>query len=303
MARMAFPVPTSLSPSRVEAFTTCPLAFRFASIEKLPEPPSIHATKGSLVHRALELLFVEEPGERTLTTALSALDRAVTEFQTDPEFTLLGLSAEQEAAFVDDAERLVRRYFDMEDPRHVREIGIELRLEVTVGALTLRGIIDRLELDADGELVVTDYKTGRPPFQSREQQKLGGVHFYAFLCQQLFGRRPARVQLMYLSSGETIVARPTEQSVAFLPRRTLAVFGAVEKACQSGDFRPRPSNLCGMCAFKRWCPAFGGEPELAAVEAPATLGGLAPAVAAAVAERVAEANDDLDPLARVAGVA
>ena len=50
-----FEVPTSLSPSRVEKFTSCPLAFRFASIEKLPERPSIHATRGSLVHRALEL--------------------------------------------------------------------------------------------------------------------------------------------------------------------------------------------------------------------------------------------------------
>ena len=34
---MVFPVPTSLSPSRVESFTNCPLQFRFASIERLPE--------------------------------------------------------------------------------------------------------------------------------------------------------------------------------------------------------------------------------------------------------------------------
>ena len=55
---MSFPVPTSLSPSRVEAFTSCPMAFRFASIERLPEAPQAHLTKGSLVHRALELLWV-----------------------------------------------------------------------------------------------------------------------------------------------------------------------------------------------------------------------------------------------------
>ena len=53
-----FEVPTSLSPSRVEQFTSCPLAFRFASIERLPERPSIHATRGSLVHRALELAYM-----------------------------------------------------------------------------------------------------------------------------------------------------------------------------------------------------------------------------------------------------
>ena len=133
--------------------------------------------------------------------------------------------------------------------------------------MSLRGIIDRLELDDDGELVVTDYKTGRPPFQNREQQKLGGVNFYAWLCHEVLGRRPAKVRLMYLRAGETIEAVPSEQSVKFLTRRTAAVFQAVEKACSTGDFRPRTSGLCNFCAFKPWCPAHGGDPERAAVEA------------------------------------
>ena len=34
--------------------------------------------------------------------------------------------------------------------------GLELMLEAQVGSLKLRGIIDRLDLDADGGLVVTD---------------------------------------------------------------------------------------------------------------------------------------------------
>ena len=42
-------VPTSLSPSRVESFLSCPLAFRFSSIQKLPDPPGTATTRGSLV--------------------------------------------------------------------------------------------------------------------------------------------------------------------------------------------------------------------------------------------------------------
>ena len=38
------------------------------------------------------------------------------------------------------------------------------------------GIIDRLELDADGGLIVTDYKTGKVPSESQEMARLGGVH-------------------------------------------------------------------------------------------------------------------------------
>ena len=50
---MVLPLPTSLSPSKVASFKDCALAFRFANIDRLPEPPSPAATKGSLVHRAL----------------------------------------------------------------------------------------------------------------------------------------------------------------------------------------------------------------------------------------------------------
>lgn len=155
---MVLPLPTSLSPSKVSSFKDCALAFRFSNIDRLPEPPSPAATKGSLVHRALELLFCEPGPERTLPAALDCLDRARAEFATDPEFVGLELDAEAAAGFAADAEVLIRRYFTLEDPRTVRPIGLELMLEAQVGSLKLRGIIDRLDLDADGGLVVTDYK-------------------------------------------------------------------------------------------------------------------------------------------------
>jgi putative RecB family exonuclease len=272
-----YPVPTSLSPSRVEAFLSCPMAFRFASIERLPEPPSPHATKGSLVHRALELLFMQPNSLRTIAAAEVTFHRAVAEYRTDPDFTGLGLDADQVDAFIADAWTLMQAYFRMEDPTVVRDIGLELRLEAQVGSLALRGIIDRLELDAEGGLVVTDYKTGRSPGAKYEQSRLAGVHFYSFLCQEVLGQRPSAIRLMYLRSGEVITATPSAQSVKFLTTRTTAVWKAVEKACQTGDFRPKQGALCNSCAFQPWCPAFGGHPELAAVEAPLRFG---PAAAA-----------------------
>ena len=108
----------------------------------------------------------------------------------------------------------------------------------------MRGIIDRLEEDADGELVVTDYKTGRSPSVQYEQGRLGGVHFYAYLCEQALGRRPSIIRLMYLRDGIIIEARPTERSVRFLPKRTEAVWRAIARACETGDFKPRPGRLC-----------------------------------------------------------
>src|SRR3954465_11533246 len=259
---MSLPPPTSLSPSKVSSFKDCALAFRYSAIDRLPEPPSPWAAKGTLVHRALELLFWEEAqGDRTIEAALQKLDRARQEILGGEEFGALGLGDDEEAEFVADAEVLVRNYFELEDPNRIRVIGTELRLEAQVGTLTLRGIIARLELDDDGELVVTDYKTGKAPWAAQEQSRLGGVHFYAFLCVQVLGRRPARVQLLHLREPIAISTVPSAQSVRGLEVRARAIWSAVELACERDDFRPRPSRLCDYCAYKAYCPAVPGDPS------------------------------------------
>jgi putative RecB family exonuclease len=261
---MSLPLPTSLTPSKVSSFKDCALAFRFSAIDRLPEPPSPHAAKGTLVHRALELLmWEEEPGHRTLEVALAKLERATAEVLEGPEYAELDFGEEGRDAFLADAEVLVRNYFELEDPDQVQVIGTELTLSVQVGTLLLRGIIDRLELDPDGGLVVTDYKTGRAPGQAFEQSRLGGVHFYAFLCEQVIGRRPSRVQLLHLREPVAISTNPSTQSIRGLQQRTTAIWSAIERACDREDFRPKPGRLCDFCAFQTWCPAFGGDPALA----------------------------------------
>jgi putative RecB family exonuclease len=55
----------SLSPSRAADFKTCPLLFRFRTIDRLPEQPSADQVRGTLVHAVLERLFDLPPGERT----------------------------------------------------------------------------------------------------------------------------------------------------------------------------------------------------------------------------------------------
>src|SRR5207302_7259449 len=107
LAAMGLPLPTSLSPSKVASFKDCALAFRFSTIDRLPEQPSPWATRGTLVHRALELLFCEPPAARTPATARAKLDQARAELATDPEFTGLDLDAEAEAAFFAEADTLV----------------------------------------------------------------------------------------------------------------------------------------------------------------------------------------------------
>lgn len=261
---MPLPLPGSLTPSKVSTFKECALAFRLSVIDKLPEPPSLQAFKGTVVHRALELLiWEEERGQRTPAAAYAKLERALAELTQSDEGVALALDDQQLADLAADARQLVTNYFVLEDPNEVEAIGMELRLQVDLGSLRLRGIIDRLELGPDGELVVTDYKTGRAPGQSQEQARLGGVHFYAFLCEQVLGRRPARVQLFHLREPIAIYTTPSDQSIIGLERQATAIWAAVKRACITEDFRPKPGPLCDWCGYHAYCPAWGGDISLA----------------------------------------
>jgi putative RecB family exonuclease len=245
----------------VSSFKDCALAFRFSVIDRLPEPPAPHLVKGTLVHSALEGLFWEHGrGARTPEAGRQSLLAAWRTLQDDPEFLELQLSADESAAFFRDAESLVAGYFELEDPNTIDAVGVELLLEADLGGLRLRGIIDRLDVTPDGEFVVIDYKTGRVPSEMQEHSRLGGVQFYALLCEQVLGKRPTSVRLLYLKEPLVIASDPSDQALRGLRQRTTAVWSAIERACADEDFRPKPSGLCHWCHFQSFCPAFGGDP-------------------------------------------
>jgi putative RecB family exonuclease len=260
---MTLTLPRSLSPSKVSSFTDCPLAFRLAYIDGLPQPPSEAALKGTLVHAALESLFWDKPaGSRTPAAGSAALETAWRSLRDDPEFLALGLAEAEAQAFRDDAQVLLGNYFELEDPDQVRAVGVEMGVEADLADVRLRGIIDRLDVEDDGELVVVDYKTGSAPDPRNEQRRLHGVYLYALLCEEVLGRRPAKVRLLYLRTPTAITAVPSEQSIQGQRRRTMAVWRAIEQACSRVDFRPRASGLCGYCSFQAYCPLYGGTPPV-----------------------------------------
>jgi putative RecB family exonuclease len=53
------------------------------------------------------------------------------------------------------------------------------------------------------------------------------------------------------------------------------VWTAIERACRDEDFRPHPSPLCNYCRFREFCPAYGGNPEEAALALGVGVGGAA----------------------------
>jgi putative RecB family exonuclease len=259
---LALPVVGSLSPSRAGDFMTCPLLFRFRTIDRLPQAPSSAATRGTVIHSVLERLF-ELPAEQRTPEAARALLRPEWEalLEAEPEVGTLFADEAELSTWLTSAEELLQGYFSLEDPRRVLVAEREQYVEVVLsGGLRLRGIVDRLDVAPSGDVRVVDYKSGRSPREAFEGKALFQMKFYALVLWRTTGKIPKLLQLMYLSDREILRYSPDEADLLAVERKLLALWEAIERATQLKDFRPRRSKLCDWCDHQALCPEFGGTP-------------------------------------------
>jgi putative RecB family exonuclease len=252
----------SLSPSRAADFMTCPLLYRFRVIDKLPEPPSQAAARGTLVHAVLERLFDQPAAGRTPQAARDLVpgqwERLLAEA---PELAAMFADDAERAAWFDGACQMLDRYFTLEDPTrlepHQREMSVHAML---ASGLALRGYIDRLDVAPTGEVRIVDYKTGTAPREEYEARALFQMKFYAVALWRAGGTVPRMLQLIYLGNGEIVRYMPDEADLVATERKINALWQAIDRARTSGDWRPRPGRLCSWCSHQDICPAYGGTP-------------------------------------------
>jgi putative RecB family exonuclease len=252
----------SLSPSRASDFMTCPLLYRFRVIDRLPEPPTPAAARGTLVHAVLERLFDEPASRRTPQTARALLkpqwERLVA---AEPELAALFTDEAERAAWLTEAGQMLDRYFTLEDPTRLEPSHRELEVAATLeSGLRLRGYIDRLDVAVTGEIRIVDYKTGASPREEFVARALFQMKFYAVALWLTRQQVPKLLQLIYLGNGEIVRYAPDEADLRATVRKIDAVWLAIQRARSSGDWRHRPSKLCDWCAHQSICPAFGGTP-------------------------------------------
>jgi putative RecB family exonuclease len=277
----------SLSPSRAADFKTCPLLYRFRTIDRLPERKTKAAVRGTLVHAVLEKLYDLPPAGRTVEAAQTLLEPAWAELREEPGIAELfaaasegveagaGSTPEKDGleAWLASAGELVETYFRLEDPTRIQPEGREELVEVTLpDGLLLRGYVDRLDVAPTGALRVVDYKTGAVPREAFEAKALFQMKFYALVLWRTRGVVAAQLKLLYLKDGDALTYAPDEAELLRFERTLQAIWAAIERAVASGDFRPNKSRLCSWCDHQALCPAFGGTPPPFPADAAAAAG-------------------------------
>ena len=253
----------ALSPSRAGDFMSCPLKYRFRTIDRLPEEPSADAVRGTLVHKVLEDLFDLPALDRTPEQAADLLVPAWDALlEVEPALAeMFGGEGPDLASWLTSCRAVLDRYFTLEDPRRLEPADRELYVEAVLDSrLLLRGFVDRVDVAPDGRIRIVDYTSGRGPAVGFEGKALFQMKFYALVIWRVRGVVPSMLQLIYLGSGEILRYEPDEADLLATERKVEALWTAITLAKETGDWRPNPSRLCDWCSYKPLCPAYGGTP-------------------------------------------
>ncbi len=253
-------LPRALSPSRLSDFQSCPRKYQYGSIERIPQPQTRATAKGRFAHFVFENLFKLASPERTLDAARSFVDGA--REATFDEATRTDLNADDALleSMTGEVELIIDSYFAMEDPTKVTVEGIERPVRVTIDGAPLYGILDRLDRDPDGSLVIVDYKTGRAPRGQWAERAFANTELYAALVQAdpEIGELPTKIRLLYVKEG---IVHPKNVTPIVANARAAAATGAWKKITEfyeRGEFTATPSlSACRFCAYKDRCKDSG----------------------------------------------
>jgi putative RecB family exonuclease len=108
------------------------------------------------------------------------------------------------------------------------------------------GKIDRIDLDDDGEYIVTDYKSGaREPnawFLDHDLQ----FTTYAWACKEMYGKLPKELRWHHLRNGKQLVTHRTDDDITQLLQM---LQNALDMNRQNIRYRVFHSQVCNWCEF------------------------------------------------------
>jgi len=247
----------NLSPSRASQFKTCPQQFKFANVDKLKEPTNEVQAKGTAVHQALEDLF-ELPKEDRDTEKLHNLFRAAwTKVRRTDEHHNLFSSVDEEREWGVDGLKLLNNYMSMEDPKSFDPLERERWVRGTIEDLNLRGILDRMDRNQNGELIIVDYKSGKAPTEKYKEPRFFALKLYALLIRDELGITPTELKLIYLKNSTIHTLKVDNKMLDEVKIEILDIWSDIKLAFEENNFPATKNALCkNWCYYKPICPVF-----------------------------------------------
>jgi len=248
--------PVRLSFSRVDAYQTCPLKYRYGYVDGVPQLPSPDLSFGSSVHAALEAWWMQKlPQPPPVQVLLQAL---YDHWETDG---FAGAERDEQLRWYRHAQDVVRRHHERFAQSYVPAGACEAYCELNLGAgVEVVGVIDHVARTPSGGIGIVDWKTNKRAKTRADVRGSLQLAIYAMAAVELWGHDPEWVALDFVVPGVRVTVAREDIDVA-AARETIV---STAELVRAAAFAPTPNRLCGWCDYRTLCPAFEGDgPDVA----------------------------------------
>lgn len=211
------------------------------------------------MHAVLEHLYKEDPKDRSQETVKRIATDRWSNHGWAEKVDELAEKLDTVTGFKQSAFQAIINLWELEDPTLTILEGQEVEVLTEISGVAMKGYIDRIALDADGLVVISDYKTGKVPDPKyiADDQKWFQLLAYALMLKEAQQKKTSKLELFYLSKKTKHTVMVTQENLDNARQVVMRTRASIDESSTSGQFACNVTNLCNWCYYKKIniCPA------------------------------------------------
>jgi putative RecB family exonuclease len=234
----------SLSVSKIKTFEQCRAKYKFSYIDKLPRKEWDFLAFGSFLHEVLEdfhKAFLENPNQ-DFGLVMTKVFKCVSETFKD---RINNEQKENAAAII---KKYVNDLYKNECLPNVLSVEKPFYIDIN-GKVLLNGFIDRVDLDKDGIIHVSDYKTTKDRKYLNDFFQL--ITYAYVLMTENADLKKVRASFILLRHNMDLITKEySRKQVATVATKFLKY---ADEIAEEKLWRPNPQFLCKYCDYLDHC--------------------------------------------------
>ncbi|MBC8467682.1 MAG: PD-(D/E)XK nuclease family protein [Candidatus Marinimicrobia bacterium] len=257
------------SHSGIQSYKKCPAQFKFRYIDKIyKKDEGVEAFLGKRVHESIEYLYNQViSGVVPLVDEILKVHRSLWKEKWHDRVAIVYQNKTARDYFYL-GEECIARFYRQNHPFKQKVIANEHEMVFLLDNdenYRIKGIVDRIDHDGDGNWEIHDYKTGKRALSQKAADKDHQLALYQIgLMSEIDNIKSVKLVWHFIQHGIKVESTRTSKDIKKVIAETKSSIDDIrQKVKNGGDFPPKTTMLCNWCYYWEECPAqYGTNPNI-----------------------------------------